>query len=56
MKFDATLYVRPETIRISGIEARDEDEAHERALDIAMKKYTTVCWELEDLYLEEVKS
>jgi hypothetical protein len=55
MKFNATLYVRPDTIRIRGIEAQDVDEAHERALEIAIKKYTALYWELEDLYLEEVE-
>lgn len=55
MKFNATLYVRPDTIRIRGIEAMDLDEAHERALDIAINKYTALYWELEELYLEEVE-
>jgi hypothetical protein len=54
-RFDATLYVRPETIRIRGIDARDEDEAYERALEIAMKRYTALCWELDEMYLKEVE-
>lgn len=55
MKFNARLYIRPDTIHISGIKAEDEDVAYEKALDIALKKYATVCWELDELYLEEVE-
>ena len=55
MKFNATLYVMPETIRIYDIEAQDQDEAYDKAIEIAFEKYTTVPWELEGLKLEEVK-
>lgn len=53
-RFDATVYVQPESIRICGVEARDEDEARERALDIALKRYARVAWMLDEVKVEEV--
>jgi hypothetical protein len=56
MKFNATLYVMPDTICIYDIEAWDSDEAYDKALEIAIRKYTRVGWELDHLELEEVKA
>jgi len=56
MKFIATLYVMPEAIRIFDIKAKDIDEAYERAIEIAMRKYARVCWRLEFIEVEEVRT